>query len=79
MEEQKDIMVMLKHAYVTMSISESKKVCNQIRKIYGLFNDSCKKQNYVDLNNIKQYLHNIKSYDTDVILSYGKQVIDILK
>lgn len=80
-DEYNSYVVMLKTAYVTMGILDNIDVCKQIRKIYTLLELRYKEKNKMYRKYtkcVKQYLHNIKTYDSDVILQYGKVVLGIL-
>jgi hypothetical protein len=74
--------IMLKNAYITMSVLEKKAVASQIRQIYKLLEIQFENNNKLykrHMKCIKQYLHNMKTYDQKIIYSYGKIVIGILE
>jgi len=81
-EEYNLLVVMLKQAYVTVGIQDMDKVGVQVRKIYHLLEKQYQQRTRMLKSHkkyIKQYLHNVKTYDEDIILNYGKTVIGILE
>ena len=81
-DEYNLLVVMLKNAYVTAGVLDMEAVCKQIRKVYHLLEKQYQHRTKMLKSHkkyIKQYLHNIKTYDPDVILNYGKTVIGILE